>query len=192
MNNHLKNVWWKFKEDTINDKWRKSWQVNKFWVSPTVQLFLSFNFGSIKKDQLEKKREKNQKKNISAEMTGVHTWQLWWLLDWWIYKWLRGQSEPCDGQVWIWTERACKMIQRGTDKRDENERSFVIYCVCPLLWASRWQGGRASTTNTVEVRIRDLLNGGVWIIMNKGKIMIIINRLEGGGRVNENAFHSRL
>lgn len=140
--------------------------------------------------EMWKKKQKN--KNISAEMTKVHTWQLWWLLDWWIYKWLHGQSEPCDGQVWIWTERACMMIQRGTDKRDESERSFVIYYVCPLLWASRWQGERASTTNTVEVRIRDLLNGGVRIIMNKGKIMIIINRLEGGGRVNENAFHSPL
>lgn len=45
----------------LNDKWRKSWQVNKFWVSPTVQLLLSFNFGFIKKDQLEKKYGKKTK-----------------------------------------------------------------------------------------------------------------------------------
>lgn len=133
-------------------------------------------------------KKHNWKRNVEN-----HEYQdepsMWRLLNGSLDEWTDGWMEQCDGQVWIWTEKGCKMIQRGTDKRDENQRSFATY-VCPLLWASRWQGERDFTTNTVEVRIRDLLNGGVQIIMNKGKIMIIINRLEGGGQVNENAFHS--
>lgn len=49
-----------------------------------------------------------------------------------------------------------------------------------------------SRLHTLEEDIRVLVNGGVWIIMNKGKIMIITDGLGGGGRVNGNAFHSPL
>lgn len=69
--------------------------------------------------------------------------------------------------------------------------ALICHLLClPPAVGLEVTGERDTTTNTVEVHIRDLLNGGVWIIMNKGEIMIIINRLEGGGRVNENAFHS--
>lgn len=48
----------------------------------SVQLSSYFShliLGPLKK--INWRRNVKKKKTISAEMTGVHTWQLWWLLD---------------------------------------------------------------------------------------------------------------
>lgn len=62
----------------------------------------------------------------------------------------------------------------------QSERSFVTYHVLsPAASLEVTWHFKGTQLCTLEEDIRALVNGGVWIIMNKGKIMIIINGLFG-------------
>lgn len=110
-------------------------------------------------------------------------------------------------EIWSESESGSETVwKRDNDNRDggdiQSECSFVTYHLPRLPPAAKsWgNGGERGTLridknvhlHTLEEDIRILVNGGVWIIMNKGTIMIIINGLGGGGWVNGNAFHSPL
>lgn len=105
--------------------------------------------------------------------------------------------------IWSWSESSSEVLwkkimttEMGVISKPSVHLSLIASASCCESRGNVVKRGTLRLHNlhlhTLQEDIRVLVNGGVWIIMNKGKIMIIINGLGGGGRVNGNAFHSPL
>lgn len=95
----------------------------------------------------------------------------------------------------MWLTESWRLYKKTTIREMRGYPKWLLIChlLClppaaslEVMW---WKRPCNLHLLTREVDIRVLPNGGAWIIMNKGKIMITINRLGGGGQVNGNAFH---